>query len=404
MHKRFLLPQLFILIFSMGLMAQSTDLYYGTPTPKKEKKSKEKRNSVEPGSPKETGKTLFEFQFGLGLTFTNAGVMTGTVSNIPGMTMSTIDTKTKQGFNGHWGANFPIKNDFYVVAKNNFQVEKTESKGQPNSATILNLALGVEKRYKGFFGGLDFVGGTALVTINDGYYDYVSTVFGVNLNAGYRLSNGIKFGFTQKISGKTTYELVFINDPYYTNLQLSGTDSKYKSSTSSFYVAYDLSVRKKGKKEPRKKDNYLQGAPENTGPRLVGMNTQMMTDEQLQTQLKIALEKENYPLAEQIQKEIDSRKVTNEYASKTLPELTKMLDEALKAEDYKKAELIQTEIDKRSTIKKTENNGANGNANKTTKAPGKKSLKELQEEMKKAIDSEDYKKAEQIQKEINNFK
>ncbi|MBJ7428601.1 MAG: UvrB/UvrC motif-containing protein [Bacteroidia bacterium] len=57
------------------------------------------------------------------------------------------------------------------------------------------------------------------------------------------------------------------------------------------------------------------------------------------------------------------------------------------------------ELDKRVALKKD----TKGKTNQTN-TPTKKTLKELEEDLKKAMDAEDYKKADEIQKEINKLK
>jgi protein-arginine kinase activator protein McsA len=123
------------------------------------------------------------------------------------------------------------------------------------------------------------------------------------------------------------------------------------------------------------------------------------SDSTLNDLLQLALKKEEFEKADAIQMEINKRIQQNKYAKSSNEELKILLENALKMEDYKSAEDIQLEIDKRVKNKLD----VNGKTNQTN-TPTKKTLKELEEELKKAMDTEDYKKADEIQKEINKIK
>jgi len=124
-----------------------------------------------------------------------------------------------------------------------------------------------------------------------------------------------------------------------------------------------------------------------------------LSDSTLNDLLQLALKKEEFEKADIIQQEINKRIQQNKYAKSSNEELKILLDNALKIEDYKSAENIQLEIDKRVKNKLD----VNGKTNQTN-TPTKKTLKELEEDLKKAMDAEDYKKADEIQKEINKLK
>jgi protein-arginine kinase activator protein McsA len=123
------------------------------------------------------------------------------------------------------------------------------------------------------------------------------------------------------------------------------------------------------------------------------------SDSTLNDLLQLALKKEEFEKADAIQMEINKRIQQNKYAKSSNEELKILLENALKMEDYKSAEDIQLEIDKRVKNKLD----VNGKTNQTN-TPTKKTLKELEEDLKKAMDAEDYKKADEIQKEINKLK
>lgn len=124
-----------------------------------------------------------------------------------------------------------------------------------------------------------------------------------------------------------------------------------------------------------------------------------LLDSTLNDLLQIALRKEEFEKADIIQQEIKERVQKNKYAKTSDEELKKLLDEAIKNEDYTTAQIIQLELDKRVGLKKD----TKGKTNQTN-SPTKKTLKELEVDLKKAMDAEDYKKADEIQKEINKLK
>lgn len=122
-------------------------------------------------------------------------------------------------------------------------------------------------------------------------------------------------------------------------------------------------------------------------------------DEELKKLLDQATASEKYSEANDIQAEITKRTEQNKYSKLSTEELKKQLEAALKAEDYTKAEALQKELDKRAGQKKDKTTPDN-----SSKQPTKKSIKDLEEDLKKAMDAEDYKKADEIQKEINKLK
>lgn len=123
------------------------------------------------------------------------------------------------------------------------------------------------------------------------------------------------------------------------------------------------------------------------------------SDEELKNLLDQATASEKYNEANDIQDEIKKRTEQNKFTKLSTEELKKQLEAALKAEDYTKAEALQREIEKKSNQKKNQIT-----SNNSSKQPAKKSVKDLEEELKKAMDAEDYKNADEIQKEINKLK
>jgi hypothetical protein len=140
-------------------------------------------------------------------------------------------------------------------------------------------------------------------------------------------------------------------------------------------------------------------SPATVSPINTKSNYTNYSDEELKKLLDQATAAEKYSEANDIQAEITKRIEQNKYSKLSTEELKKQLEAALKAEDYTKAEALQKEIDKRVSQKKDKTT-----PDKSSKEPAKKSVKDLEQDLKKAMDAEDYKKADEIQKEINKLK
>lgn len=140
-------------------------------------------------------------------------------------------------------------------------------------------------------------------------------------------------------------------------------------------------------------------SPAPVAPTNIKTDYSKYSDEELKKLLDQATASEKYNEANDIQAEINKRTEQNKYTKLSTEELKKQLEAALKAEDYNKAEALQKEIDKKTSQKKDKTTPNNSN-----KQPTKKSVKDLEEDLKKAMAEEDYKKADEIQKEINKLK
>ena len=377
------------LVLSATCFSQSSDLYYGTST------NKDSRVEKSVNTKSNSGKvSTNDFQIGIGATLVNGGTLAFKTNGFYSFPDNNFDVRSNGvGILLNWGINFHLKNQYYFTYKMQYQSEKS-------SATIYGLeanffgynfmhCFGIEKRFNRFVLGLDIpiCISAATVSADNISEDIFATSFfsGLDLNLAYQFKSGIRLGCIERFSG-TNYTFAE-----------SIEKSSYQTSSSSIYMAYIFNGKKKSKI-----NNSLIVQPNAPLPsrepvvnREPALNTESLTDEQLELLMKNALQKENYQLAEQYQKEIDKRKISKQYADKTLPELNKLMNDAIKAEDYKKAEEIQKVIDKNGGIKKSEN---------TNSQPAHKSLKDLEDDLKKAMDAEDYKKAEDIQKQINLIK
>jgi hypothetical protein len=140
-------------------------------------------------------------------------------------------------------------------------------------------------------------------------------------------------------------------------------------------------------------------SPAPTTPTNVKTDYSKYSDEELKKLLDQATTAEKYNEANDIQTEITKRTEQNKYTKLSTEELKKQLEAALKSEDYAKVEALQKEIDKRARQKKDKTTPDNN-----SKQPNKKSIKDLEEDLKKTMEAEDYKKADEIQKEINKLK
>jgi hypothetical protein len=227
-------------------------------------------------------------------------------------------------------------------------------------------------------------------------FDFEEATFlpGLALGGGYEFDNGFDVGLTQHL------DLFFLAEAIegdYNPLWLLPSIS----------LSYHFGKPKNTKSisnQNQSTTNYNLVPTESNSPATVSpINTKSnytnYSDEELKKLLDQATAAEKYSEANDIQAEITKRIEQNKYSKLSTEELKKQLEAALKAEDYTKAEALQKEIDKRVSQKKDKTT-----PDKSSKEPAKKSVKDLEQDLKKAMDAEDYKKADEIQKEINKLK
>jgi hypothetical protein len=236
--------------------------------------------------------------------------------------------------------------------------------------------------------------------------DFFRNVFGIGIRSinyivtiNYRYSGGTLINVTQK-SETAEQERSYNADAIFLTFSIIGPKltPKEKEVVKKIKAKYNSDVLLIESKTPDlinqtsiPKTNYAESLKESI--------YKDFSDSTLKELLEIALKKEEFEKADAIQIEINKRIQQNKYANSSNDELKILLENALKIEDYKSAENIQLEIDKRVANKKD----IKGNTNQTN-TPTKKTMKELEEDLKKAMDAEDYKKADEIQKEINKLK
>lgn len=227
---------------------------------------------------------------------------------------------------------------------------------------------------------------------NEDEFEGIKFLPGLVLGGGYEFKNGIDIGLVQHLDVFFLLESIGGNfNPFWMlpSISLSYHFGEQKQNAETLYnnvPNYNLVPFE---------SNY----PPKEGPPLVKTDYLKYSDEELKKLLDQATATEKYSEANDIQVELAKRTEQNRYAKLSTEELKKQLEDALKAEDYTKAGALQKEIDKRTDQKKDKTTPDNN-----SKQPAKKSVKDLEEELKKAMDAEDYKKADEIQKEINKLK
>lgn len=239
----------------------------------------------------------------------------------------------------------------------------------------------------------------------------VSSFFGNVTSLGFRSYNSM-FSINYRYSGGTLIEVT-------QKSETSEQERSYKADAIFFSYSYLGAFLSRKEKETLlkikaqyKSDRLLaiKGktpdfinqtliSPKNYLESTKASNYKDLSDSTLNDLLQLALKKEEFEKADIIQQEIKERIQKNKYAKTSDEDLKKLLDEAIKNEDYTTAQIIQLELDKRVALKKD----TKGKTNQTN-TPTKKTLKELEEDLKKAMEAEDYKKADEIQKEINKLK
>ncbi|MFZ4798241.1 MAG: hypothetical protein ACOYMA_12165 [Bacteroidia bacterium] len=396
--KKLRLKKLIVLVLlSNVIFAQNDDRFYSAP---KNKQMKE----VVPTTKKDTAKNkpVTEISFAIGLTQTNDGTVRYKF-DIPWDTSFLTNSKSP-GFYLHFGVQIPIKNNFYIVIRQQLQSETSRSLVFEKETDFLTMSfltnIGIEKRFKGFYIGTDLAAGLAIVQNNqidvvmESNNNFSKSLFGINANLGYQFNNGIRLGYSYRFSGETKYEYAYTYTPMLGNFEFNSSSSSYSSSLSTFFIGYSIKV--KDKKKTTQPIIYESNRNIPLTPTVINYSSYSL--EELNKMLANATKDEKYNEANNIQIEIDKRKASSKYTNLNDEELKQKLESTLKIENYVEAEIIQKEIDKRALLKK------DNNKNSSDKQPAKKTLKELEDDLKKAMDTEDYKKADEIQKEINKLK
>ncbi|MBP7809014.1 MAG: UvrB/UvrC motif-containing protein [Bacteroidia bacterium] len=231
--------------------------------------------------------------------------------------------------------------------------------------------------------------------------------FGLNLGYGYnilkRLNVSLRYQFNfmslnrsapmiQAYKGTSTDDYYWMWNNRYNTLQLV---AKYD-------LVHGVSHKKyKNKKSPKKSDNeyeYLNSQNTYTPPPTkVAVDYSGYSDSDLNLALKEANSKSDLDAMLGIQKELDKRKQADEFSKYSYVQLEQELNKALDKEDYKRADMIKKEMAKRDTQKgmPSENKGDSLES---------KSIEELNKLKEEAVQKEDYDKAKQIQDIINKKK
>jgi len=421
--KKLKLKKLLVLILlSNVLFAQTDDRFYKTTENKSTDNSK--KNAIQT-TKKDTSKTkqATEVTLALGLTKTGSGTANYKLVGFADESFAAESDGT--GIYLHFGALIPIKNNFYLSIKQQIQTEKSKSdkiilnETVNFSTTSILTNVGVEKRFGGFYIGADLGFGLGIVTNNKNDIiqgtdnTFAKAIVAINASLGYQFKNGIRIGTSQRFSGDTKYEYSYSYDPMFNTFYFEKNNSSYSSSLTTLFIGYSIKLKDTKKKTPSTTNKISDNNPSTPNYNLVPIDANTPTketstaktdyskysDQELKKLLDQATVAEKYSEANEIQTEITKRTNQNKYAKTSDEDLKKLLDEAIKNEDYTTAQIIQLELDKRVALKKD----TKGKTNQTN-TPTKKTLKELEEDLKKAMDAEDYKKADEIQKEINKLK
>ncbi|MCF8429567.1 MAG: hypothetical protein K9G64_05495, partial [Bacteroidia bacterium] len=393
--KNLKLKYLFVLLsLSNLLLAQSDDRFYSAP-----KSNQTKKELLVSRKDTAKNKTASEISIAIGTTITNDGTVN---YNIKNTFYNILDTSFSTYSNGpgfylHFGIQIPIKNDFYFVIRQQIQSETSRSlvfEKETDFQTLSYLSnLGLEKRFKGFYVGADLTAGLAIVqnTQNEAIIgtnnNFTKSLIGLNANLGYQFNNGIRLGYSYRFSGETKYVYSYDYTGMFGTIDFSSVNSSYSSSLSTFFIGYNIKL--KDTKKKGQTNIYNNNINSNIPLAPVVINYANYSIEELNRMLANATKDERYNDANNIQIELDKRKVLNKYANFNNEELKTKLETAIKDENYAEAEIIQKEIDKRTKLNKTEKNDSNKQGNQ----PAKKTLKELESDLKNAMDVEDYKKA-----------
>lgn len=420
--KKLKLKNLLVLILlSNVLFAQTDDRFYKTTDNKSTDNSK--KNTIQT-TKKDTSKTKQATEVTLALGLTKIGSGTARY-NLRSFAESFATEPDGAGIYLHFGALIPIKNNFYFSIKQQIQTEKSKSSEiilneTVNFNTISILTnLGIEKRFGGFYIGADLGFGLAVVTNNKSDIipgtdnNFSTKIVAINGGLGYQFKNGVRLGVSQRFSGETKYEYSYESFPFSNTYWFESSNATYNANLTTIFIGYSIKLKDTKKKTPSTNNKISDNNPSTPNYNLVPIdantpfkenitaktNYSKYSDEELKTLLDQATVAEKYSKANEIQTEITKRTNQNKYAKTSDEDLKKLLDEAIKKEDYTTAQIIQLEIDKRVALKKD----AKGKTDQTN-TPTKKTLKELEVDLKKAMDAEDYKKADEIQKEINKLK
>jgi len=223
---------------------------------------------------------------------------------------------------------------------------------------------------------------------------------GLNIGYGYNIMERLNVSFRFKLNAFKIFRgeetiLKTYQDTYYGGRAWLGDYSH----SIQLIVRYDIvNVYNKKKTAKTKKDAIENENVKNNIPQQrTAVDYSGYSDSDLNIALKDANTKGDLDAMLAIQKEIDKRKQTSEFTKYSYVQLQQELNKALDKEDYKQAELIKQEMAKRDTQKgiPTENSGNDLES---------KSLEELKKLKNEAVEKEDYDRAKIIQDVINKKK
>lgn len=294
--------------------------------------------------------------------------------------------------------------------------------------------------YKSYIGGSGFMVDILKNKITIGYLTYLYTPrirgasffnqgiegVGINLEAGYNINKYlrayIRYDYLRSFAhffpnDYQAYDEISSyfysnNFVYASNGFMNAKYAQLNIGVNAFLTTRKPYVKKKRIKNPdyQKYPTYVPSytPPQQTQPQQPAKDYSKYSEEELKVLLKEANSKSDLTAMLAIQKELDSRAQSNELKNYSYVQLQSMLDKALEAEDYKKAELIKNEMQKRDAEK-----GMPGSeqpkSEKIQNAPAgdnfdAMSKEELTKLLDEAIKQDDYTKAAKIQEALNKKK
>lgn len=221
-----------------------------------------------------------------------------------------------------------------------------------------------------------------------------------NIDWDYPHSIGLNFGYgyciLDKLNVSFRYKFDLLRN--YSSLQL--------------VLRYDIVNTRKMKKEEDKKSRRSREEYQNMNaqnnytpptqlPTKPIIDYSKYSDSDLTAALKEANAKSDLDGMLGIQKELDKRKQLDEFSKYSYVQLQDQLNKALDKEDYKQAELIKKEMAKRDAEKGMPSDKP---ADKPKDDLESKSIEELNKLKDEAVQKEDYQKAKEIQEIINKKK
>ncbi len=221
------------------------------------------------------------------------------------------------------------------------------------------------------------------------FFSFELHSLGLNLGFGYKINPRLNASIRYKFNLFSIFSDASVE--VYPNYYYQSVSSNYNSFQ--LLISYDL-INTRKIKYKKKKDDYSNSENNYIPPSRPAINYSGYSDADLNVALKEANTKGDLDAMLAIQKEMDKRKQTSELGQYSYVQLQQMLNKAVDSEDYAKAELIKKEMAKRDTQKGIPADNSGDNLDNKT-------LDELKKLKNDAVEKEDYDRAKVIQDAIN---